>query len=218
MPRHELINIGTNTDHRLETSGNPHSVNKTDLSLGNVDNTSDVNKPISTASQTALDLKSPLNSPSFTGYILIGVGTAHDNFHIIDTSPSVILEESDAINSEKVWELTATGGMLKLLAQSDLYSATQTVMEIDRGGTSPTYIAFPNSKVGVGTNAISGKLTVDQSSINGAIPVATLDQADVDEPFIEFLGGTVYGGMTGTNKYLKVKADGGGVYYLRLFD
>ena len=187
-------------------------------SVSNVDNTSDADKPISTASQTALDLKATLASPTFSGNVLIGTGTAHDNFHIIDTSPSIILEESDALDSEKVWELTATGGMLKLLAQSDLYTATQTIFEIDRGGTSPTYIAFPNSKFGIGTNIISGKLTVDQSDINGAIPVATLDQADVDEPFIEFLGGTVYNGMTGTNKYLKVKADGGGVYYLRLFD
>lgn len=40
---------------------------KTDVALGNVDNTSDVNKPISTATQTALDLKAPLASPVFTG-------------------------------------------------------------------------------------------------------------------------------------------------------
>ena len=38
-----------------------------DLSLGNVDNTSDANKPISTATQTALDAKAPLASPTFTG-------------------------------------------------------------------------------------------------------------------------------------------------------
>ena len=159
-----------------------------------------------------------LTSPVFTGNVLIGAGVAHDNFHIIDTSPSIILEESDASSSEKVWELTATGGMFKLLAQSDLYSATQTVMEIDRGGTSPTYISFPNSKVGIRTSNLSGQLTVDQANASGAIPVLTLDQGDVDQPFVEFLNGTVYGGMTGTNKYLKVKADGGGTYYLRLFD
>ena len=96
-------------------------------------------------------------------------------------------------------------------------TSTQTILEIDRGGTSPTYIAFPNSKMGIGTNTISGKLTVDQANASGAIPVITLDQADVDQPFIEFIGGTVYAGMTGTNKYLKVKVDGG-TYYMRLFD
>ena len=46
------------------------------VGLGNVDNTSDLNKPISTATQAALDLiasstnlalKAPLNSPAFTG-------------------------------------------------------------------------------------------------------------------------------------------------------
>jgi hypothetical protein len=36
---------------------NPHSVTKTQVGLSNVDNTSDANKPISTAAQEALDLK-----------------------------------------------------------------------------------------------------------------------------------------------------------------
>jgi hypothetical protein len=40
---------------------------KADVGLGNVDNTSDLNKPISTATQTALDLKAPLASPSLSG-------------------------------------------------------------------------------------------------------------------------------------------------------
>lgn len=40
---------------------------KVTLGLGDVDNTSDVNKPISTATQTALNLKAPLASPLFTG-------------------------------------------------------------------------------------------------------------------------------------------------------
>lgn len=47
-------------DHSQLTSGNPHNVTKSDVGLGNVDNTSDANKPISTATQTALDLKSPI--------------------------------------------------------------------------------------------------------------------------------------------------------------
>jgi microcystin-dependent protein len=54
------------TGHTGNTS-NPHSVTKTQLSLGNVDNTSDASKPISTAAQTALDLKAALVSPVFTG-------------------------------------------------------------------------------------------------------------------------------------------------------
>jgi hypothetical protein len=38
------------------------SIDKSDIGLGNVDNTSDLNKPISTATQTALDLKANLSA------------------------------------------------------------------------------------------------------------------------------------------------------------
>lgn len=41
----------------------------TSLGLENVDNTSDVNKPVSTAQQSALDLKAPIASPTFTGTV-----------------------------------------------------------------------------------------------------------------------------------------------------
>jgi len=43
------------------------SLTKSTVGLGSVDNTSDANKPISTAAQSALDLKAPLASPTFTG-------------------------------------------------------------------------------------------------------------------------------------------------------
>lgn len=46
---------------------NPHQVTKEQVGLGNVDNTSDLNKPISTATQKALDNKAPINSPILTG-------------------------------------------------------------------------------------------------------------------------------------------------------
>ena len=42
--------------HKASTS-NPHGVTKAQVGLGSVDNTSDVNKPVSTATQTALNLK-----------------------------------------------------------------------------------------------------------------------------------------------------------------
>ena len=48
---------------------NPHAVTKAQVGLGNVDNTSDANKPISTAVQTALNLKANLASPTFTGSV-----------------------------------------------------------------------------------------------------------------------------------------------------
>ena len=41
----------------LDDGTNPHGTTKSDVGLGNVDNTSDIDKPISTATQQALDLK-----------------------------------------------------------------------------------------------------------------------------------------------------------------
>lgn len=54
---------------------------KADVGLGNVDNTSDLSKPVSTATQTALDLKANLASPTFTGTVsgitksMVGLGS-----------------------------------------------------------------------------------------------------------------------------------------------
>lgn len=46
---------------------NNTATSRTNLGLGNVSNTSDANKPVSTAQQTALDLKANLTSPVFSG-------------------------------------------------------------------------------------------------------------------------------------------------------
>ena len=39
------------------------------VGLGNADNTGDLSKPISTATQAALDTKAPVASPTFTGTV-----------------------------------------------------------------------------------------------------------------------------------------------------
>ena len=50
-------------------TGTVAGVTSTHVGLGNVDNTSDANKPVSTATQTALDLKLNLSEPSVDYYI-----------------------------------------------------------------------------------------------------------------------------------------------------
>jgi hypothetical protein len=47
----------TNIQSHISSTSNPHSVTKTQVGLQYVDNTSDANKPVSTAQQAALDLK-----------------------------------------------------------------------------------------------------------------------------------------------------------------
>ena len=45
--------VAANTAHRNTVTGNPHAVTQSEVGLGNVDNTSDVDKPVSTAQASA---------------------------------------------------------------------------------------------------------------------------------------------------------------------
>lgn len=60
------------------------ALTKASVGLANVDNTSDANKPVSTAQQTALNLKANLASPTFTGTVsgvtatMVGLGNVNN--------------------------------------------------------------------------------------------------------------------------------------------
>jgi hypothetical protein len=73
--------VGLTTRNVIFTS----STSKTDIGLGNVDNTSDLNKPVSTATQTALNLKQ--NQLNGTGFIkATGTTISYDNSTYLSTS------------------------------------------------------------------------------------------------------------------------------------
>ncbi|UQV43379.1 hypothetical protein KIV45_15505 [Janthinobacterium lividum] len=77
------------------------SGSKVDVGLGNVDNTTDAAKPVSTAQQTALNLKAPLAGPAFTGNVtgitkaMVGLGNV-DNTN--DVNKPVSTEQQAALN------------------------------------------------------------------------------------------------------------------------
>jgi hypothetical protein len=64
----QISNRGTNShaviDAHIANTSNPHGVTKSQVGLGNVDNTSDINKPISTATQVALNAKYDASNPN----------------------------------------------------------------------------------------------------------------------------------------------------------
>jgi hypothetical protein len=71
-------NLSTLTSHTSNT-GNPHATTKAQVGLGNADNTSDANKPVSTATQTALNAKqatlvSGTNIKTINGTSVLGSG------------------------------------------------------------------------------------------------------------------------------------------------
>ena len=73
-----------------------NAIVKADVGLGNVDNTSDANKPVSTAQQTALDGKS-------------NVGHTHTASQVTDFDAAVAANSAVAANTAKVTNATHTG-------------------------------------------------------------------------------------------------------------
>jgi len=74
------------------------------VGLGNVDNTTDAGKPVSTATQTALDLKANLASPALTGTPTAPTQTAGDNSTKIATTAYVDTKFASTSNRQlKDW-------------------------------------------------------------------------------------------------------------------
>ena len=78
---------GTAADTKVSTA--VAALTKSSVGLGNVDNTSDANKPVSTATQTALDLKAPKAAPTFTGTLTAADVTISGNLTVSGTTTTV---------------------------------------------------------------------------------------------------------------------------------
>jgi hypothetical protein len=118
-----LSNIGVNThatiDLHISSTANPHNVTKTQVGLSDVDNTSDAAKPVSTAQQTALNLKANIASPTFTGTVsgitkaMVGLGNVDNTSDLLkpisnDTQAALDLKQdaSSAVTLTGVQTLT----------------------------------------------------------------------------------------------------------------
>jgi hypothetical protein len=88
----------TPTDAVTSVAGKVGAVTltKSDVGLGNVDNTSDADKPISTATAAALAEKAPLASPTFTGTPKATTAAADTNTTQIATTAFVIGQASSS--------------------------------------------------------------------------------------------------------------------------
>jgi hypothetical protein len=155
----------------------PTGITKSDVGLANVDNTTDANKPVSTATQTALDLKlasataattyetitnvalkAPIASPTFTGTVS-GI-----------TSTMVGLGNVDNTSDANKPISTATQTALDLKVDESLFDAKGDILVASADNTP--------AKLAVGTNGYL--LTANSSATNGvewaAAPVSLPSQ------------------------------------------
>ena len=164
-----------------KTITSPSGLVKADVGLGNVDNTSDANKPISDATQTALDLKAPKANPTFTGTMNAATVNAADltlsgNLTVNGTTTTV---NSTAVNvnNQVIFEGTTADAFETTLTVIDP-TADRTIGLPDESGTLATqnYVA----------QAISGAAT----DLPAAAGVGITWDANVDQYILdtEFAG------------------------------
>ena len=93
------------------TGATTAAVARVNLGLGNVDNTSDANKPIATATQVALNLKAPLASPAFTGTVsgidktMVGLGNVDNTSDLskpIATATQAALDLKENLTNKSI--------------------------------------------------------------------------------------------------------------------
>jgi hypothetical protein len=85
-------------------TGTVSGITSSMVGLGNVDNTSDANKPVSTAQQTALNLKANLESPALTGTPTATTPVDNSNTNRIATTGYI--ENLDIANPEWIYVCT----------------------------------------------------------------------------------------------------------------
>jgi len=104
----------------------PTGITKTDVGLANVDNTTDANKPVSTATQTALDLKANLAGPALTGDASAVNLTISGNLTVNGTttnlnSTNLVIEDKNIVLGDALTptDTTADGGGITLKGATD---------------------------------------------------------------------------------------------------
>jgi len=104
----------------------PTGITKSDVGLANVDNTTDANKPVSTATQTALDLKANLAGPTFTGTISAAALTLSGDLTVNGTtttinSTTLTVDDKNIVLGDVATpsDVTADGGGLTLKGATD---------------------------------------------------------------------------------------------------
>jgi len=173
---------GTVTVPTLSVTGSASGITKTMVGLANVDNTSDANKPVSSAAQTALDAKlavataastyAPIASPTFTGTVS-GVTKAHVGLENVDNtadaSKPVSTAQATAIataKSEAIADATSQVNALLTGAPAALNTLDELAAALgDDANFASTVTTSLSAKAPLASPTFTGTVTVGASGI-----------------------------------------------------
>jgi hypothetical protein len=212
-------------------TGTVAGITKGMVGLPNVDNTSDVNKPVGTATQVLINQKAALNSPTFTGTVagitksMVGLGnvdnTSDANKPIssatqtaLDAKASTTALSDHASDTTDVHGiadtslLETTSGAQDKADAAELAAITHADDAIDALTTSDieegTNQYFTNERA---QDAI-GNILGTGLAYNDAGPGIGIDNAALSNALLEGVSGSSYG-LIGTSAYLDVKNTNG---------
>jgi hypothetical protein len=212
---------GTNGADGLTTSVNgvtqiagAITLTKSNIGLGSVDNTTDLLKPVSTATQSALDLKAPLASPTFTGTVsgidktMVGLGSVDNTTDLLKPVSTATQSALDlkAPLASPTFTGTVSGidktmvGLGSVDNTTDLLkpvsTATQSALDLKAPLASPTFTGTPTLP--------TGTIAVTQTAGNNTTAIATT----------AFVLANADGNVSGFTHYLGEVFNGGIIYYL----
>lgn len=176
---------------------------KADLGLGNIDNTADTAKPVSTAQQTALDLKANIASPTFTGTVggitksMVGLGSVDNT---ADTGKPVSTAQQTALDLKaNLASPTFTGtiaGITKTMvglgnvdntsdASKPISTLQQAALDLKAALASPTFtgtVTVPDASFSLAklANMATGSLYYRKTAGSGAPEINTLATLKTD--------------------------------------
>ena len=173
--------IQTQIDAKAPTAsptftGTVSGITKAMVDLGNVDNTSDANKPVSTAAQTALDLKAPLASPALTGTPTAPTATAGTSTTQVATTAFVGTAVANLVGTAAE-ALNTLGELSDALADDPNFATTiATSIGTKAPIASPTFtgtVTLPNGTV-------STAMVADSAITSDKIADGTIVDADIN--------------------------------------
>ncbi|EBA06011.1 sialate O-acetylesterase [Sagittula stellata] len=124
---------------------------KSDVGLGNVDNTPDADKPVSTAQQAALDAKAPLADPAFTGTPTAPTAPAGTSTTQIATTAFVGAAVAGTVTSDQISQVFDGG---EAITDGDASLA-----DSNFGANITTYFVVPDTARDIYVTSVSVNLT-----------------------------------------------------------
>lgn len=156
-------------DTHIADKTNPHEVTKAQIGLGNVDNTSDLNKPISTATQTALNGKQ--NTINDLSEIRTNASNGQSAYNTIQNYGDIVTYDASYFATKNQGEKADTA-----LQPND------NITELNNNAGYITSASLPtvnNNKITIQKNSTdAGSFTLNQSSdktINISVPTQASD-------------------------------------------